>query len=402
MQAFCREARRFAAVNPALGTLDAYIVAYEDVHVAAQAGDRKRILELLDQAVRQGAEVFGDRASELYIQGQYREAVADTDRVLEIAPNDVAALETRAMCLYYLGQRQQALEVLTTALDLEPTNDTALGFRARIREESKQFDEALKDYEKALSVRPYGVGLWTQKGRLLLEALGRKSEGEAACAHAVELDGEDAEALYCHGLALAARSDPAAGATLERALAGSTDTRLCTDLAYRYASGLLVPQDQARATSLFTRAAEKGDALAESNLGFRYYDGLGTRRDYAMAVKWWRAAADQGESHAMSGLGTAYAFGNGVGRDPREAARLFRASWEAGYAHGAFNLALSYWRGQGVARDLVTAYVLLNRAATAGDTEAPAKIPSLLREMTPQQIEEGKRRLAEADGHRAP
>ena len=104
--------------------------------------------------------------------------------------------------------------------------------------------------------------------------------------------------------------------------------------------------------------AEKGDAEGQLNLGICYTTGNGVAKDYAQAVAWYRKAADQGHTRAQFALGGCYAIGQGVSKDEIEA-----------YA---------YWS-----------------LAGAKQPEARKELAVLEKQMTPDQIVDGKNRTKE-------
>lgn len=71
----------------------------------------------------------------------------------------------------------------------------------------------------------------------------------------------------------------------------SDDTPTLTAWANRYARGVGVARDPAKAVELFCKAARRGDADAKFQLGQSYAFGQGVERDRELAVAWYYAAA---------------------------------------------------------------------------------------------------------------
>ena len=143
-------------------------------------------------------------------------------------------------------------------------------------------------------------------------------------------------------------------------------------------------------TSLRTKA-EQGDASCQSALGFLYIHGVGIAKDCTEAAKWFRKAAEQNLAEGQANLGKCYAFGEGVERDYAEAAKWLRKAAEQGIAQAQNNLGGSYAFGEGVQQDYVQAYAWINIAAARGDKGAVKNRSTILKSMTPSQIEEGQR-----------
>jgi TPR repeat protein len=101
--------------------------------------------------------------------------------------------------------------------------------------------------------------------------------------------------------------------------------------------------------------AEQGDVMAQHNLGFMYFEGNGVLQDFDKAVYWFTKAAEQG-------------------------------AWFAQY-----NLGFIYSKS----RDYVRAYAWYNLAASQDKDRAKAAKETLLKKMSPNQIEEGQKLFEE-------
>lgn len=67
-------------------------------------------------------------------------------------------------------------------------------------------------------------------------------------------------------------------------------------------------------------SALQGDAEAQFELGKNYETGrIGLPKDFAQAEHWYRVAAEQGDPYAEASLGLLFHFGKGVRRDPVQA-----------------------------------------------------------------------------------
>ncbi len=192
--------------------------------------------------------------------------------------------------------------------------------------------------------------------------------------------------------------------------------------------------------------AEAGDPQAEVSLGCMYSFGLGTRQDFGKALFWWKRAADKGDACGQRNLGQLYEEGNGVPVDKIEALKWYllaalgnnpvgvedrnrlwqalspaetaeaqnRASrwqknvpellaWLEKAAHKGvvscqIRLGGMYESGEGVKQDYVTAlqWYLVGSAGTFDvHLEAQKRRDSLLKKMTPSQIDRAKRLAVE-------
>ena len=166
--------------------------------------------------------------------------------------------------------------------------------------------------------------------------------------------------------------------------------------------GSCIGEDEKKAKSaavvLFAETLSKaraGDVAAMFNLGVAYDNGEGVIEDDKEAVKWHRKAADLGYAKAMFNLGAMYAFGKGVIEDDKEAVKWYRKAAELGLASVMFNLGIMYDNGEGVIEDDVEAYAWFNVAAENGQRAAAKLRDNIKKNMTPEQIAEGQKRLRE-------
>lgn len=154
-------------------------------------------------------------------------------------------------------------------------------------------------------------------------------------------------------------------------------------------------RDYATALKEFKHLAEEGDVAAQVNLGNLFMKGLGVKQNYVEAERWYRNAAEQNERMAQSKLGILYYHGLGVYQDKAEAARWFEKAARQGEPSAQTILATIYAQGEGVKPDLAQAYYWYTLAMEQGSEEARRGRDSLTEEMTPGQMDEALKRLAE-------
>ncbi len=107
-----------------------------------------------------------------------------------------------------------------------------------------------------------------------------------------------------------------------------------------------------------------------------------------------RAKADNGDVEAQYELGWRHALGHSAPEDEAEAIRWLRKAAENGHGLAQNNLGARYLAGEGVPCDRVEAYKWFHLAAENGDRKAGKNRDSIAAEMTPEQIEEAKRRIS--------
>jgi TPR repeat protein len=144
-----------------------------------------------------------------------------------------------------------------------------------------------------------------------------------------------------------------------------------------------------------TAQAEAGNAEAELNLGWLYHDGWVVPQDSVFAVQLFAKAAEQGLADAQFWLGWMYDIGEGVRRDSSVAFMWYRKAADQGDGDAQHNLGIKYRDGAGVSKDPVAAYLWLSLAATQGERFAEKSRNDLQSTMTPAQLAEAQRLVAE-------
>jgi TPR repeat protein len=191
-----------------------------------------------------------------------------------------------------------------------------------------------------------------------------------ACRAAVERFPTVARFQYELGRALEVQGNYAEAASLYKKAGDSGHAVAVTALGGLYQRGDGVARDPTEAVALYEQAAAKDDPLAMNNLGRVYRDGDGVPKDRDKAVDWFLKAAAHGQTFAYNNLGYMLAQ---EGKGDR-AIVLFRASAEAGDIYGYNNMGWAYENGVGVTRDMHQAISWYEKAAAAGQPNAPVNL----------------------------
>jgi uncharacterized protein len=154
-------------------------------------------------------------------------------------------------------------------------------------------------------------------------------------------------------------------------------------------------EDYAAAAALYATRASAGDAEAQYRMGMMARFGWGVEKDARTSARWLRLAAEQSHAQAQAELGTMYRLGRGVPEDPMEAARWLTKAATADIPMAQLSIGRMYRDGLGVGRDLVEAYAWFSAAGENSVMDGLAYRNEITREMSPEQIAEGKRRAAE-------
>src|SRR6516165_9909734 len=118
------------------------------------------------------------------------------------------------------------------------------------------------------------------------------------------------------------------------------------------------------------RVEEKDDVSAMTLLGELYATGLGVPQNDAKATEWYKFAAARDDRNAMFALAIFSLQGRGGPRDRDARAKWFAAAAKLGHPLAAYNLALLYMEGQLFPQDFGRAAELLRIAAKIGNPEA--------------------------------
>lgn len=146
-------------------------------------------------------------------------------------------------------------------------------------------------------------------------------------------------------------------------------------------------------------AAEKGDPKAQCTLAFMYASGNGVTENDVEAFKWNLRAAEGGNGQAQQIAGIRYQQGFGVAKDLKAAAYWYEKASEQGFADSLNTLARMYEKGQGVQRDYIQAYKWLSidytLALAGGWNPGRIDMRRLAKKMSRDELIEAQRRAAD-------
>lgn len=117
--------------------------------------------------------------------------------------------------------------------------------------------------------------------------------------------------------------------------------------------------------------------------------------DFTRAIRIWHPLAERGEPSSQAGLGFLYYKGLGVQSDYGEAHFWFEQAAKAGQPEGQLLLGTLYFFGHGVPRDFSLAFIWCELAAGNGQSDADECRNVALESMTPVQMTESFKRVAE-------
>jgi uncharacterized protein len=230
--------------------------------------------------------------------------------------------------------------------------------------------------------------------------------------------------MYANGLGTPRDTVEAIKWYREAADKGSAEAKF--NLGLLYLSGSGVTQNDLEAKNLFLQAAEKGLPEAQEKLGtiffgeknyteaskwheklvskpgfmeakyqlgLMHFMGLGGEVNKKEAFKFFKEASRLGHPQAQFHLGFIYASGEQTKQDYTQAAHWYLKAAEQGVPEAQFWIATLYFSGKGTPKDLVRAYLFSNLSAAADNVDSKKFCDDLIREMSPEEIEAGKKLL---------
>jgi TPR repeat protein len=147
-----------------------------------------------------------------------------------------------------------------------------------------------------------------------------------------------------------------------------------------------------------TRAGQ-GEAEAQFSLGVRFA-GEAATRDYAQAAHWYLKAAEQGHALAQFNLAIMYVTGQGLPQDEYKAMEWMQKAADQGDAGAQYYIGMKHHRAsldgqpESAPESRITAYKWLRLAATQGYRGARAAWTFVTLGMTPEDVADGRRRVA--------
>ena len=101
-----------------------------------------------------GTESFYEKAEAQYSNGNYKAAITNYTKAIDMDPNDYFAFGARGLAKYYLNDYAGAISDYTKAIEIEPNTSSNYNNRGLAKRYLKDHAEAIKDYTKAIEIEP--------------------------------------------------------------------------------------------------------------------------------------------------------------------------------------------------------------------------------------------------------
>lgn len=176
----------------------------------------------------------------LMLQGEYEPAADGYGSILARDPQNLTALQNRALCCYQIGQYAEALAAIERLVALSPSNPSAQHIHGLVSMALGDEAAAIEAFENSARLNPENTSCLNELGNLYL-ARGLKDRARSMFAKALELEPDSILAAYNLGVTLQQLGDAAAAADLFE-----TAIRLKPDFAEAHCNLGLAFVDQGR------------------------------------------------------------------------------------------------------------------------------------------------------------
>jgi Flp pilus assembly protein TadD len=134
-------------------------------------GNYRQAIEDYDKVVEinpKYAEAYNNRGTAYSNLGSYRQAIGDYDRAIEINPKYEKAYNNRGVASKHLGNYQQAIGDYDKAIEINPKYAEAYNNRGTAYSNLGSYRQAIGDYDKAIEINPKYEKAYYNRGNAYL------------------------------------------------------------------------------------------------------------------------------------------------------------------------------------------------------------------------------------------
>lgn len=135
------------------------------------------------------ADTYFQKADRLFKRGRLPGALKCINKVLEVSPNDLPALNKKGGILVGMRHEKEGMACFERALELDPSYSEAIFSKGPLLTMLEKHEEAAQHYCTALEHRPNDPRLLTNLGNAYLR-LGRKGEALECYKKAYRISGD--------------------------------------------------------------------------------------------------------------------------------------------------------------------------------------------------------------------
>ena len=102
----------------------------------------------------------------------YPQVLENCNKALLSKPEDITALNAKAMALGFLKKYDEAIECCDKIIKMDPNDAAAYTSKGLALNELKKYDEAIEYWKKAIEIDDDYVGIWSKKIHSLQDSTG--------------------------------------------------------------------------------------------------------------------------------------------------------------------------------------------------------------------------------------
>ena len=162
----------------------------DDVDRASEAGDFKKALKILNDAISRDKDnftLYQYRGALYLFHGYHSEALADSEKMISIEPNDLHALTFKIHINYAQKKYEDVITTIDQLLKLDPDDIRTLYFRAEMNTNLERYEEVVADFDRAIAIDP-DIGLSYNYRSVAYRKLGQLDKAKADCKKAKSLN----------------------------------------------------------------------------------------------------------------------------------------------------------------------------------------------------------------------
>jgi len=204
------------AIFFSISTIITVVVASEDVNDLIEKGFEAESVTQYDLAMSyfdRVLEIEPDNLKALNAKGvisakieKYDDALSYFDKILEIEPDNVDVLNNKIALFLELGKQENAMQHIDRVLEVEPDNVQALYTKAEIHIEKKDYGQALSYLDRVLQIEPDNLQALNAKGSLF-QVQGEYEKALTFFDRILEIDPDYVAALFGKGGVLGEMGD---------------------------------------------------------------------------------------------------------------------------------------------------------------------------------------------------
>jgi tetratricopeptide (TPR) repeat protein len=144
-----------------------YYAYYHRGTTYANLGNYRQAIEDYNKVIEinpKYREAFNNRGNAYLLLGNYRQAIADYDLAIEINPKDEKAYNNRGNAYLLLGNYRQAIADYDLAIEINPTYMEAYSNRGRANLNLGDYQQAIGDYDKVIEINPQDENAYNNRG----------------------------------------------------------------------------------------------------------------------------------------------------------------------------------------------------------------------------------------------